>query len=1530
MDTSIDAILKDSCPVSGADILKLIRRSTGKTLEQPTKEPNIGTIIIEDEGDCYHYGVYLGGGWMVSTAGLSDHGKIYKNALMHPWADTGVCGIPEVLHYEQFVGLKYPYDVCHNNCWNCCTWMIGVPTTRYKDAPKPKIFYTPHQDWNKASLIECGPKTGWTSQLLNIVIDVISYVNWKKLVNNIKPLITYHNYMTSDFTSIKGAFAWLMRQSEIWEIDLTKIINFLKRTLLPEAPFSPHYLIAVVLGAIGFCASFLMNKALNGFSNICRNFNKFISNFKELSSYASVGSGVVETFLGTTKPWDPEDASIAEVSSDIADGAVQTGDQVSTQLEKINKAIKNLKIHMCSPTAPESLKESLKRAEAAKAALEGMLRDMVHRHKPFVIMMAGPPGVGKTQFAQHLAKQLAADLKTGTYSITPGVDYWDDYNNQGVVIWEDFGASDYNNEVKLFQRMADTMPMSLNCDTINKKGTKFTSRILIMTTNLEDISCGHNSSAVLRRIDLHLFVESFAVTHWQAGGCMGPKPHKDDFSHLTFYQLPKYATDWKGNTLFKPGKIVRLSPNTVVANAKAMWRLQAPGPERSAFWLKDKLNLSYTAAFSIMADLRRGVIPQIKYDGEPFTAIVCGYYLDVYSGEDGYLTGTIEKDGEQLSNEVWYDAQTDVVHLSPMRRVPPVGDRFHEWVQAWGAIAFIKSVMAWLASIITLEDSARTADKISNVVQMEAKGKTKRGRGQKHSKKMKKYKFTPKEYAEFLRRREDAAERGIVYTVDDYLEDIGADQDSEDEAFLDLMDDSTPKKNYQQYDWDEEGFKCTFVETITKDGFPVGCATLVGGDLALTATHVAEDGDSVRGKQYSIIHSNGELSLIKIPGLKSPKVSLYSPKPGDVLIVSPKRGRDKPNIPIKVNSIGNNNIAGKFIFSLIGTCLASNDKQDGLSTEPGDCGSPYIKFVKGAPHIAAIHTAGSAVSGKVAGVMIPQKLNLEGKLAYVPSKKPPENTTIWYTKMSEEMEIDMHVPLVGTKDPRCALPLSSILTKMMKPYTEHHTGYVPPAELEAAKSVVMAKLKAIVGKPTTLSAVEALETLDPHTSSGYPNYTKKDPSLPHVQSTVERVQKWLDGEGPLHDPIYTAALKDEPVKEKKVSTDPSRRLLWCAPLETSLACAAIVTPACAALKQHRWAWPGKVGMNPTQEWWLLDGMFPDNILCVDYSRWDSTMPEEIYHAGLEVLYGLVDHPKSAELAEILAKPRKVIVNDQLITVFRGLPSGTPATSILNCICHWLASTMAVSRATGLPPCTAVNWPLAVYGDDEVIGCPNNKFANLYAKAMRGYGFHPTNPDKSEDFSPQPKAEMEFLSRKTNRVFGKVVGALKISSLKRQLYLTRGPQHTDVMAINSPGSWFSEQLMNVLGEASLHGRKIYDEILSLALRSAFLAGVDLEPWTFSSTFRWATSVELVDYLIGYVHPLVNNQQVSNKVVNLPLAQEVKKCGSGPTGKHEPRKEPECTKPHRGNSARGWRRGGGFCGCRGTITGEPKRVGTGSNG
>lgn len=145
------------------------------------------------------------------------------------------------------------------------------------------------------------------------------------------------------------------------------------------------------------------------------------------------------------------------------------------------------------------------------------------RVEPFVIGLFGPPGVGKTTTIRQLLSSLHVTLfpekkgKALAYSRSCSTRFWDGYENQPIVILDDFGQ-DLNDRSDLveFEQLVSINRYQLPMASLDEKGRTFTSPIIILTSNMaygKRIVNGNNQPvvedemAVWRRIKLPLLVD---------------------------------------------------------------------------------------------------------------------------------------------------------------------------------------------------------------------------------------------------------------------------------------------------------------------------------------------------------------------------------------------------------------------------------------------------------------------------------------------------------------------------------------------------------------------------------------------------------------------------------------------------------------------------------------------------------------------------------------------------------------------------------------------------------------------------------------------------------------------------------------------------------------------------------------------------------------------------------------------------------------------------------------------------------------
>lgn len=142
------------------------------------------------------------------------------------------------------------------------------------------------------------------------------------------------------------------------------------------------------------------------------------------------------------------------------------------------------------------------------------------RTQPVVIWLFGESGVGKSGMSWPLAIDLnnifvhnaeeAKEFSKNIYMRNVEQEFWDNYQGQNVVIYDDFGQrvdsqQKPNEEFMELIRTANIAPYPLHMAHLeDKRKTRFTSKILVMTSNVfeQNVSSLTFPDAFRRRIDL--------------------------------------------------------------------------------------------------------------------------------------------------------------------------------------------------------------------------------------------------------------------------------------------------------------------------------------------------------------------------------------------------------------------------------------------------------------------------------------------------------------------------------------------------------------------------------------------------------------------------------------------------------------------------------------------------------------------------------------------------------------------------------------------------------------------------------------------------------------------------------------------------------------------------------------------------------------------------------------------------------------------------------------------------------------------
>jgi hypothetical protein len=183
------------------------------------------------------------------------------------------------------------------------------------------------------------------------------------------------------------------------------------------------------------------------------------------------------------------------------------------------------------------------------------------RVEPVVITLEGPPGSGKSTLVKILISKLCKSFnlpKVGVYYRSSAVKHWDGYHGQPIVVLDDMGAFASSN-TQISEDMTELLQLVSECDYIlpmadlKDKGTKFTSSIIIITTNMATLHGDANrgfacSAAVMRRFGTVYRVVKGKTFETQIGDSVqsmttGDRDFDHELNHFWRYRGDYISTD---------------------------------------------------------------------------------------------------------------------------------------------------------------------------------------------------------------------------------------------------------------------------------------------------------------------------------------------------------------------------------------------------------------------------------------------------------------------------------------------------------------------------------------------------------------------------------------------------------------------------------------------------------------------------------------------------------------------------------------------------------------------------------------------------------------------------------------------------------------------------------------------------------------------------------------------------------------------------------------------------------------------------
>nr|AQQ78879.1 polyprotein [Bat sapovirus] len=767
-----------------------------------------------------------------------------------------------------------------------------------------------------------------------------------------------------------------------------------------------------------------------------------------------------------------------------------------------------------------------------------------------------------------------------------------------------------------------------------------------------------------------------------------------------------------------------------------------------------------------------------------------------------------------------------------------------------------RALMPYLPLFLTIVNVCYLVLRENRVV--EAKGKTKRGRGRAHALADDEYEewrdvrrdwrveMTAQEFMEMRRKAEAGAMdaqsqryrawlelRALRASNNAYRHEIvtvvGKGGHRDEVRRLDLMRAPKERDLYDGYESQSLSHLVEFVDDDTHIGWGVH----VGGGKILTCTHVAEVASRVADLPFSILKKQEDYCIVRSE-YKGPFKQI-----GDG---PPVYFQDRLHT-VKVLEEGN--------FDTTSTTVTgwSVKVLNGTPTKKGDCGLPYYN-ING--KLVGLHSGASTEgSVKLVSRVIPENAPVSDQFSWkglivergLPTGGMPTSTRFHRSPAFPDiLPEETHEPApYGVGDKRYTFSQVEMLVAGLAPYQHTDVIAFDPNLLRRGVDHTRSALRALIGthQSPNLDYTSACHSLERSTSAGpYVAGIKSDYWDEDNQCFTGALREHLDKRwdaamrGQELPNAYKLALKDElrPIEKNKLG---KRRLLWGADAGLTLCAAAVFKPVADRLAATIPLCPIAVGINmdSPQIEMMNNAMVGRVVFNLDYSKWDSTMQPALVNAAVNLLAEWAEPSTlTSVVTHALASPAKGHFEDIIFTTKTGLPSGMPFTSVLNSLIHMILFSMAILAAYqefGLPYTGNVfeNEVMWCYGDDGLYAftMATASLIDTIISKLKEFGLHPTGADKTENITPT--VTPVFLKRTFTQTPRGLRALLDPTSIKRQCYWVKAQRTNDIY---SPPKLDLQvrttQLSVVLAMASQHGHEFYDEVSQLVAKCAEAEGL----------------------------------------------------------------------------------------------------------
>ncbi|AII73758.1 polyprotein [Sapporo-HK299 virus] len=801
---------------------------------RPATEPLPGTILEMWDGEFYHYSIYVDNGKALGVhkppAAIS-LATIDLTPISLYWRP--VYTPPYLVHPETLKGLageKFPYTAFNNNCYNFCCWVLDLNDSwlNRRSINRTTGFFKPYQAWNRKPLPTVDD--GKIKKVANAVLCALGSLfskPIKDLLGKLKPLNLLNLLASCDWT-FAGVVETVILAAELFNVFWTPpdVSNFIASIIGDFEMQGPENLavelVPVIMGGIGMVLGFTAEKIGRMLSSAASTLRAC----KDLGNYALDILKLVMKWFFPKKEEKAEMETLRAIEDAVLDMEAIGNNHLTTLLkdkDSLNAYMKTLDMEeekarklstkSSSPDIVGTINAILARIAAARSLLHKAKEEMFSRARPVVVMVSGRPGIGKTYLARQLAKSIASSMSGDQrVGLVPrnGVDHWDAYRGERVVLWDDYGMGNTIKDALTLQELADTCPVTLNCDRIENKGKMFDSDVIIITTNLVNPAPLDyvNFEACCRRIDFLVYAEAPDIEKVKKDFPGQPDMWRDHFkadsSHIKLSLAPQGGFDKNGNTPHGKGTMKTLTLHSLTARVMGLVcerkdEFQLQGDELQVYnFDTNKVSafrkLAADNKYSFVETMKVGAVLKNVRTLEDLKSALKGVKFKeceiIYKGakyrvaSDGCGSVSVSKIKDvasQTANEV----HTALLRLRQARAryyISCFQDLIYTLIQVAGASFVVHRISKrfswdrWIKpSESPQEEEQPSSEEATGRWEIEPKdtdpegkkGKNKKGRGRKHTAFSSKG-LSDEEYDEFKRIRE---EKNGKYSIEEYLQD---------------------------------------------------------------------------------------------------------------------------------------------------------------------------------------------------------------------------------------------------------------------------------------------------------------------------------------------------------------------------------------------------------------------------------------------------------------------------------------------------------------------------------------------------------------------------------------------------------------------------------------------------------------------------------------------------------------------------------------------------------------------------------------